>query len=163
MVLMKNVETMEKEYSKVLINQSSPWPMLFKFSVAMRLPCLSLTRRFFNFHGYTEVEWELSIICSIPSVSLRYIPTLCGYYLWDIYGEAIELFLLYKSFISHHFTKNEVFNSGFFQYMWPNPQETADWGTFTEEILNRKLLFLCKANHEKVFSVWLCTFNSIYS
>ena len=27
--------------------------------------------------------------------------------------------------------------------MWPNPQETADLGTFTEEILNEKLHFLC--------------------
>ena len=26
--------------------------------------------------------------------------------------------------------------------MWPNPQETADWVTFTEEILNGKLHFL---------------------
>ena len=27
--------------------------------------------------------------------------------------------------------------------MWPNPQETKDLVTFTEEILNRKLHFLC--------------------
>ena len=27
--------------------------------------------------------------------------------------------------------------------MWPNPQKTADLVTFTEEILNRKLDFLC--------------------
>ena len=27
--------------------------------------------------------------------------------------------------------------------MWPNPQETADLFTFTEEILNGKLYFLC--------------------
>ena len=27
--------------------------------------------------------------------------------------------------------------------MWPNPQETTDLVTFTEEILNRKLHFLC--------------------
>ena len=27
--------------------------------------------------------------------------------------------------------------------MWPNPQETADLVTFTEETLNRKLHFLC--------------------
>ena len=27
--------------------------------------------------------------------------------------------------------------------MWPNPQETANLVTFTEEILNRKLHFLC--------------------
>ena len=29
--------------------------------------------------------------------------------------------------------------------MWPNPQETADLVTFTEEILNGKLHFLCSA------------------
>ena len=28
--------------------------------------------------------------------------------------------------------------------MWLNPQETADLVTFTEEILNGKLHFLCK-------------------
>ena len=27
--------------------------------------------------------------------------------------------------------------------MWPNPQETVDLVTFTEEILNEKLTFLC--------------------
>ena len=27
--------------------------------------------------------------------------------------------------------------------MWPNPQETADLTTFTEEIINGKLHFLC--------------------
>ena len=27
--------------------------------------------------------------------------------------------------------------------MWPNPQETADLVTYTEEILNGKLEFLC--------------------
>ena len=27
--------------------------------------------------------------------------------------------------------------------MWPNPQDTADLVTFTEEILNGKLHFLC--------------------
>ena len=27
--------------------------------------------------------------------------------------------------------------------MWPNPQEIADLVTFTEEIFNRKLDFLC--------------------
>ena len=30
--------------------------------------------------------------------------------------------------------------------MWPNPQETADLVTFTEEILNGKLHFLCSAS-----------------
>ena len=29
--------------------------------------------------------------------------------------------------------------------MWPNPQETADLVTFTEDILNGKLHFLCSA------------------
>ena len=29
--------------------------------------------------------------------------------------------------------------------MWPNPQETADLVTFTEEIINGKLYFLCNA------------------
>ena len=27
--------------------------------------------------------------------------------------------------------------------MWPNPQETADLVTFTEEILNGKFYYLC--------------------
>ena len=29
--------------------------------------------------------------------------------------------------------------------MWPNPQETAELVTFTEEILNGKVYFLCSA------------------
>ena len=33
--------------------------------------------------------------------------------------------------------------------MWPNPQETADLVTFTEEVLNGKPHFLCS-----VYSVW---------
>ena len=32
--------------------------------------------------------------------------------------------------------------------MWPNPQETADLVTFTEEILNGKLHFLCSGTPE---------------
>ena len=39
--------------------------------------------------------------------------------------------------------KNEVFHKRFLQQMWPNPQETADLVTFTEEFLNGKLFFLC--------------------
>ena len=31
--------------------------------------------------------------------------------------------------------------------MWPNPQETADLVTFTEEILNEKLHFLCSESN----------------
>ena len=37
--------------------------------------------------------------------------------------------------------------------MWPNPQETEDLVTFTEEILNGKLHFLCsvtKVNQNRV-------------
>ena len=30
--------------------------------------------------------------------------------------------------------------------MWPNPPETADLVTFTEEILNGKLQFFCAAH-----------------
>ena len=29
--------------------------------------------------------------------------------------------------------------------MWPNPQETTDLVTFTEETLNEKFYFLCSA------------------
>ena len=32
--------------------------------------------------------------------------------------------------------------------MWPNPQETADLVTFTEEILNGKLHFSCSVKIE---------------
>ena len=38
--------------------------------------------------------------------------------------------------------------------MWPNPQETADLVTFTEEILNGKLHFLCSVHTETLcFSI----------
>ena len=41
--------------------------------------------------------------------------------------------------------------------MWPNPQETADLVTFTDEILNWKLHFLCSVRItmgllEKIFN-----------
>ena len=36
--------------------------------------------------------------------------------------------------------------------MWPNPQETADCVTFTEEILNGKLHFLCSVERDGNYS-----------
>ena len=42
-----------------------------------------------------------------------------------------------------HCTKNGAFHEGGLQWMWLNPQETADLVTFTEEILYGKLHFLC--------------------
>ena len=36
--------------------------------------------------------------------------------------------------------------------MWPNPQETVDLVTFTEEILNGKLYFLCSVIRSEVYS-----------
>ena len=45
--------------------------------------------------------------------------------------------------------RNEVSHSGFPHYMRPNPQETANFVTFTEEILNGKLHFFCSVkNHQ---------------
>ena len=38
--------------------------------------------------------------------------------------------------------------------MWPNPQESADLVTFTEETLNGKLHFLC-SDYLSPFSVYL--------
>ena len=52
-------------------------------------------------------------------------------------------------FLLSLFTKNEIFHLGFLQLMWPNPQETADLVTFTEEILYEKLHFLCSECIEK--------------
>ena len=46
-------------------------------------------------------------------------------------------------------TKNEVSQWGILQSMWPNPQETADLVTLTEEFLNGKLHFLCIARSTK--------------
>ena len=34
--------------------------------------------------------------------------------------------------------------------MWQNPQETANWVTFNEEILNEKLNFLCSESFERL-------------
>ena len=39
--------------------------------------------------------------------------------------------------------------------MWPNPQKTANLVTFTEEILNEKLLFLCS-----VYSLFALAYGS---
>ena len=45
--------------------------------------------------------------------------------------------------VGYHCTKNEVFQWGFLQEMWPNPQKTADLVTFTKETLNGKIHFFC--------------------
>ena len=37
--------------------------------------------------------------------------------------------------------------------MWSNPQESVDLVTFTEEILNGKLRFLCNVNSEIFLSI----------
>ena len=44
--------------------------------------------------------------------------------------------------------------------MWPNPQKTADLVTFTEEIHNGKLHFLCNADHSKQIwgNLYVCVF-----
>ena len=54
------------------------------------------------------------------------------------YAYAVRIRVLFSKVSSFylHFTKNEVFHSGYPQQMWPNPQET-------EEILNGKLHILC--------------------
>ena len=43
--------------------------------------------------------------------------------------------------------------------MWPNPQETADLVTFTEEIVDGKLHFLCSASHELALFHDICPAN----
>ena len=40
--------------------------------------------------------------------------------------------------------------------MWLNPQETADLVTFTEEILNGKLHFLCNGNGKGISRNFIC-------
>ena len=38
--------------------------------------------------------------------------------------------------------------------MWLNPQETTDLGTFTEEVLNAKVHFLCSERAQrKIFEI----------
>ena len=39
--------------------------------------------------------------------------------------------------------------------MWPKPQDTADLITFTEEILNGKLHFLCSATLSEWINIWM--------
>ena len=39
--------------------------------------------------------------------------------------------------------------------MWPNPKETADLVIFIEEILNKKLLFLCVVSWDDPLSKFL--------
>ena len=71
---------------------------------------------------------------------------------YDRYKEATQKKLLLKWFWEDwmktprfvawcHCTKNEVFHQGSLQKMGPNPQETADLVTFTEETFNEKLHF----------------------
>ena len=33
--------------------------------------------------------------------------------------------------------------------MWPGPEFSTDWVTFTDEVLDKKLHFLCSANQQK--------------
>ena len=58
------------------------------------------------------------------------------------YSSYEFLFVASSNPISHC-TKNEAFHKGFIQQMWLNLQLFADLVTFTGEILNRKLHFLC--------------------
>ena len=44
--------------------------------------------------------------------------------------------------------------------MWPNPQETADLVTFSEEILTGKLHFLCSVDISKTTKTMTKTANS---
>ena len=48
-----------------------------------------------------------------------------------------------------HCTKKWSFPLRISSVMWPNPQEAADLPTFTEEILNGKLHFLCSGCSSK--------------
>ena len=61
--------------------------------------------------------------------------------------------------------KKEVSHLGFLQKMWSNPQETADFVTFTEEILNGKPHFLCseytKTTRQIIWSNLFC-FSKIF-
>ena len=55
----------------------------------------------------------------------------------------------------NHYTKKEVFHQGFLKQMWPNPLETSDLVTFTEEIFNGKFhfamyLFPCEIQNRNV-------------
>ena len=43
--------------------------------------------------------------------------------------------------------------------MWPNLQETADLVTFTEDIFNGKLHFLCSGTTNEVADFWLVSIN----
>ena len=45
--------------------------------------------------------------------------------------------------------------------MWPNPKGTADLVTFTEEILNRKLNFLCSYSLKWCISISKSGFRNI--
>ena len=45
--------------------------------------------------------------------------------------------------------------------MWPNPQFSADLVTFTGEILNGKLLFLCDVIESKIVVMKLAHFTEV--
>ena len=45
--------------------------------------------------------------------------------------------------------------------MWPNPQLPADLGTFTKEILNEKLYFLCSDSTEGFWQFWKKTAHEV--
>ena len=59
-----------------------------------------------------------------------------------------SIFFRENKYYTQHYTIHEVFHYRFRQQMWPNPQETADLVTFTEEIFNGKLHFFCKVVYQ---------------
>ena len=66
----------------------------------------------------------------------------------DIVPSFFFLFLLFLSLIITgdicHYTKKWCFLLRISSVMWPNPQEAADFVTFTKKIFNRKLNFFVK-------------------
>ena len=62
---------------------------------------------------------------------------------WEILYEWLRLIHNLAKYLSFHTTQKSF---PFLQWIWPNPQFHANFVTFTKEILNAKLHFLCSVN-----------------
>ena len=65
-------------------------------------------------------------------------------------NNVLEDYVFWTFVYRLHCTKDEVFHYRFLQYMWPNPEETADLVTFPGETFNKKLHLFVQC----LYSIW---------
>ena len=95
--------------------------------------------------------WRSAILLKRDSKTAFYSSEICKifkntFFYWTSPVSASENFHSFTKSQFYQSTKNEVFRSTFLYQMWPTLQETANWVTFTDGILNGKLYFCAVYN-----------------